>query len=165
MATASRGSFRAACSAGAGGIRGPTVVFMKASIRIKAGRRRRRVAGCGTVMVRDGGCPVTCTRGTGSTTRCAVLGSLLLLIMGLLILVHLKITENMGQVESSGATSSVSIIVVAWASGTRGAGSVAMKVAIKMISLMGEVTSCALMEEAMKENGVEGNGAVLEDRF
>ena len=40
-----------------------------------------------------------------------------------------------------------------------------MKVVIRMISLMGEVTSCALMEEAMKENGVEGNGAVLEDRF
>ena len=39
-----------------------------------------------------------------------------------------------------------------------------MKVVIKMISSMAKVTLFVLMEEAMKENGVEGNGAVLEDR-
>ena len=108
---------------------------------------------------------VTCTKATGSTIAWKVLVNLLLLIMALLIPVHLKIIENMVLVESSGATSSVSIIVVAWASSTRGGASVAMKVVIRTISLMVKVSSYVSMEEAMKENGVEGNGAVLEDRF
>ena len=154
-----------ACSAGAGGIRGPTVVFTKVNTKIKAGRRRRRVAGCGTALVHGGGCPGTCTRGTGSTIAWKVPVNLLRLIMALLILVHLKITENMVLVESSGATSSGSIIVAAWASGTRGGASVAMKVVIRTISLTVKVTSYVLMEEATRASGVEGNGAVLEDRF
>ena len=82
-----------------------------------------------------------------------------------LLLVHLKIIENMDKGESSGATSSVSTTAAALASGTRVAGSVAMKVAIRTISLMVKVTLFVSMEEATKANGPEGNGAVLEDRF
>ena len=115
-------------------------------------------------MEHDGGCPVTCTKATGSTIAWKVLVNLLLLIMALLILVHLKIIENMVLEESSGATSSVSTTAAAWASGTRGAGSVAMKVVIRTISLTVKVTSFALTGGVMKENGVKVKDVGLEDR-
>ena len=104
-------------------------------------------------------------KASGETTRCVVVVNLLLLIMGLPTLVPSRTIASMVLVESSGVTSWASTTAAAWASSTRVAGSVAMKVAIRTISLMGRVTSYALTEEAMKENGVEGNGAVLEDRF
>ena len=138
---------------------------MRVSIRIKVGRKRRRVVGCGTVMVHDGGCPVTCTKGTGSTTRCAVLVNSLLLITVLLILDISRTTGSTAKAESSGATSLVLIIVVAWASSTRVAGSVAMKVVIRTISLTVKVTLFASTVDPTRANGVKVNGAVLEDRF
>ena len=106
-----------------------------------------------------------CTKASGETTRCAVVVNLLPLIMGLLIPVLSRTIASMAKGGNSGGTSWASTTAAAWASSIKEGASVAMKVVIRMICLMAEVTLFVLMEEAMKENGVKGKDVGLEDKY
>ena len=107
-------------------------------------------------MVSDGGSPVICTKASGSTTRCEGSGKFVTADNGPTYTGSFKDNrKHVGQVESSGGISSGLTTVAAWASSTRGEGSVAMKVVIKMICLMGKVTSCALTVDLTRASGVK----------